>query len=1040
MTARAANVYSIAPGAPFLKTLVRAFRAGEMGLPAPDPSDPLALAATTIYVPTRRAARALRAEFAQTSGVSSAILPVIRPLGDFDEDAGFFAEGPGALSRFQPIGADERLLTLARLTQVWTGAMAMDAQSMIEGEAIAVPRTAADAVWLAKDLARIMDEMAREGVSWANIDRVDTAGLSSWWQHTRKFLEIATAAFPAYLAERNLSDPEEYRNAAIGAEAARLASAPLAGPVIAAGSTGSIPATAELLSVIAHLPNGAIVLPGLDRDMDDGAWQLIGETQTSPTSFSHPQYGLKKLLAKIGLARNEVNELGSVSAALRAREKMVSDALLPAESTESWAMAENAAPQALVAQALDGISLIEAPGEREEALAIAIALRAAIDEKREKTAALVTVNRDLARRVSAELLRFGIIADDSGGAPLANSPQAALFRSMLQCVFEPGDPVAILSLLKHPLALFSWEKADVALAARTLEMVALRGVIGSVSALTLAGRFEQSLRDAASAERRAAWSERVSEEHVARARELAEALCDALAPLAVLAQNGRNLSVSQAASASVSAFESIGRALGGGLQALYGGDGGEAFAAHLRGLITADSGFGFTAPDWPSIHAALISGKMVKPKSGSDPNIFIWGALEARLQEVDTLVLGGLNETVWPARPPDDPFLSRSMKNSLNLEPSERRTGQAAHDFQMALGAQTIILTRSARMDGAPTVASRWLQRLLAYAGEPQSKAMRRRGAQYLHWAGEIDSLPNIVLARRPEPSPPLELRPRHFSITEIGTLRSDRYAIYAKRILKLNPLDPLIREADERERGTLFHAIMAQFIKAGINLSNHEKACAALRRIAQKAFEEQQYPAEVLSLWHPRFDMLVESIVQIERLRGDDLRASHAEVGAIKALIPNSSVTLSGRADRIDERLDGAVDIIDYKTGSAPSAAQARALADPQLALEAALAQQGAFKGIGRAGVNDLAFYRLKPKGELKLDSLVFGAKGVPAEGLADKSWRELTRLVAYFSQPNAKYSSHVLPLPRAGDYDHLARVLEWSSGADASEAPLNE
>jgi ATP-dependent helicase/nuclease subunit B len=380
------------------------------------------------------------------------------------------------------------------------------------------------------------------------------------------------------------------------------------------------------------------------------------------------------------------------------------------------------------------------------------------------------------------------------------------------------------------------------------------------------------------------------------------------------------------------------------------------------------------------------------------------------------------------------------MKNSLNLEPSERRTGQAAHDFQMGLGAENVILTRSARMEGAPTVASRWLQRLTAYVGEAQAEAMTRRGAQYLQWAHDIDSLPNIDLEKRPEPIPPLALRPKHFSITEIATLRSDRYAIYAKRILKLNPLDPLIREADERERGTLFHAIMARFVAARIDLSDERKAATALRRIALKTFEEQEYPSEVLAMWQPRFDELVESIVQIERLRGDDIKASHTEISAVKTPIPDSIVTLSGRADRIDERHDGSVDILDYKTGAAPTAAQARALIDPQLALEAALAEKGAFKDVPPASVNDLAYYRLKSKGELKLDSLVFAKTGVPADELAEKSWRELTRLVAYFAEPRAKYASHVLPPRVEGDYDHLARVLEWSAGSDGSEAPADE
>ena len=329
--------------------------------------------------------------------------------------------------------------------------------------------------------------------------------------------------------------------------------------------------------------------------------------------------------------------------------------------------------------------------------------------------------------------------------------------------------------------------------------------------------------------------------------------------------------------------------------------------------------------------------------------------------------------------------------------------------------------------------------------GEAQTSVMTKRGAQYLQWADDIDSLPNIDLERRPEPSPPPALRPRHFSITEIATLRGDPSAIYAKRILKLLPLDPLIREADQRERGTLFHEIMTRFIKARIDLSDKAKAAAALRRIAMKAFEEQEYPYEVRALWQPRFDELVEEIVQMERLSGDDIKESHTEISAVKTPVPNSIVTLSGRADRIDVRLDGMVDIIDYKTGGTPTVTQARALTDPQLALEAALAGKGAFKGVSPASVNNLAFYRLKSKGELTLDSLVFdkngeSKEGFSAEDLAAKSWRELTRLIGYFAEPQAKYASHVLPPKREGDYDHLARVLEWSAGSDGGEAVPDE
>ncbi len=1032
---RRPNVFSIAPGVPFLTTLVSSVRSGAFDWPGPDPSNPLALASTTIYVPTRRAARALRALFAETGGTRSAILPVIKPLGEFDEDAAFFAS-PDAeeLSLDPPIASDERILTLARLTSAWSKQLGHDAPSLIAGENIMLPSTAADAIWLARDLAGLMDEMEREGVTWHELAKVDSDALAGWWQHTVKFLSIVTEAFPAYLAERGLSDPVAHRNAVLRAEARRLSDFPPAGPVIAAGSTGSIPATADLLAVIARLPQGAVVLPGLDKQMDEATWAHIGAIDAPASICGHPQFGLMKLLSKLGAMRADVQPLTEPARHLQAREKIISEALRPADTTDLWgASAGNHG------EALSDVVLIEAPGEREEALAIAIALRQALGENREHTAALVTPDRNLARRVSAELLRFGIVADDSGGTPLANTPQAALFQTLIRCVFAPAGPVDLLTVLKHPLSKFGRESAVSLRAAETLELVALRGNIGEVDAQTLGDRFERSLLEAAERSRRADWMDRVSGADIEAARQIAKSFRDALAPLQALAA-APHVSVPEAVHAAVAAFEMIGCDAEGSLAALYDGDHGEAFAAHLRGLVSAETGFVFSPEAFPDVHSALIAGKAVKPKTGSDPNIFIWGSLEARLQEVDTIVLGSLNEGSWPGAMPEDPFLSRGMKSSMRLDPPERRIGQAAHDFQMAMGTAKVILTRSLKSDSAPSVASRWLQRLTAFIGKTDTEAMRARGAQYLHWATEIDALPNMDLERRPEPSPPAELRPRHFSITEIATLRSDPYSIHAKRILKLLPLDPLIRVADERERGTLFHAIMAQFIETRIDLSNEEKACRALRRIALMSFEEQQYPFEVLALWQPRFDELVEGIVQMERLRGDDIKASHTEISAARTQIPNSSVTISGRADRIDERHDGMVDIIDYKTGTAPTVSQARALVDPQLALEAALTGRGAFNGIAAANVNDLAYYRLKSKGELHLDSLVHANKGVPAEELAEKSWRELTRLIGYFAKPDAKYSSHVLPPKKQGDYDHLSRLLEWSAGSDDSEAPADE
>lgn len=1033
---RRPNVFSIAPGVPFLTTLVSAVRSGDFGWPAPDASDPLALASTTIYVPTRRAARELRAMFSQTSGTQSAILPVIKPLGEFDEDSAFFASGEaGELSLDPPITADERLLTLARLTSAWKEGFGREAPSLIEGEPVMLPSSPADAIWLARDLAALMDEMEREGVTWQELATIDSEALAGWWQHTLKFLGIVTEAFPAHLAALDLSDPVAHRNAILRAEAQRLLEFPPEGPVIAAGSTGSIPATADLIAIISRLPQGAIVLPGLDALMDNDTWMHLSAADAPKSVCGHPQFGLMNLLRKLGGLREEVRDLRAPEPHLRTREAIISEALRPAETTHLWAAQPSNDLKANTNEALSGVSLVEAPDEREEALAIAIALREAIDDKRKFTAALVTPDRNLARRVSAELLRFGIVADDSGGTLLSNSPQAILFQTVLRCVFEPDDPVDLLLVLKHPLSRFGRAKDVVVRAAETLELVALRGVIGEVSADRLGDALAKELEKGAEKSRRPAWMDRVSRADIEDAREISIALKESLSPLQALAALPK-VSVQDAVKAAAYVFEALGRDGDGSLASLYDGDQGEAFAGHLRGLLATDNGFAFSPDAFPEIHKALISGKTVKPKTGSDPNVFIWGSLEARLQEVDTIVLGGLNEGSWPGVMPEDPFLSRGMKSNMQLDPPERRIGQAAHDFQMAMGTQKVILSRSLRRDGAPSVASRWLQRLTAVIGQEASDALRQRGGQYLFWADEIDRRDNIDLEPRPRPTPPLNLRPKHFWITDIEKLRRDPYSIYAREVLGLRPLDPLIRAPDERERGNLFHDIMHRFIAEGVP-GNQRGAEAKLRDIAVQAFADAELPLEVRTLWWPRFDQLVGPIVEEEMKRQHEIAASFVETGAGRTDIGDTGATISGRADRIDMLKSGGIDILDYKSGASPTKTAAAKLYNPQLALEAALAKRGAFRQLGPQNVSVLTYYRLQAKGELKLETVSPSKDAPQPDDLGDKAWARLIGLVTHFNQPETPYTSHVLsPVHPHNDYDHLARVLEWSAGNDGESA----
>lgn len=1031
------RIWSIPVGVPFLDQLAKSLLAGDLVPGFRFEDDPLSLAAATIYVPTRRAARALRAILGQHAGGRAALLPSIRPLGDFDEDAGFFdASESAALALAPPITAFDRIISLAPLVQAWTSRLPAHLAGLYD-EPLLVPASMADAIWLARDLAELMDEVETEGVEWSALEGLVADDLAGWWQVTVEFLKIVTATWPAVLAERDRSNPAMHRNALIDAEAARLKGAPPAGPVIAAGSTGSIPATARLLSVVARLPHGAVVLPGLDRSTDDAAWSLIGDTASDPTVYGHPQYGLKRLLETIGVERGDICDLGMAAPALQARAEFVSHAMRPAAATESWSGDRPRLEQTLDAGALEDVTLIEASNEREEAAAIAIALRLAI-EKPGATAALVTGDRELARRVSTELRRFAVMADDSGGTPLARTPPAALLQLLLETAMRPGDPLAILALLKHPLLHVGRNRQSVRVAAEWIELIGLRAGTARPDIAGLARLFDRRYEQLGASPRKAFWFDRLDEMQLRNCREVLANLTEVVRPLTDLRSTGQ-IAMRDLITASITAFEACGRDEQGALGTLYGGDPGSALAEFLRALLSTDSGLEIDPADWPDVVAGLIAGEMVKPRAGGDPRIAIWGALEARLQSVDTLVVGGLNEGSWPQGVEAGRFMSRMMKIGMNLEPPERRIGLAAHDFQMAMGTAKLVLSRSARSGDAPSVASRWVQRLLTCAGEGPARQMRGRGEIYMAWARDQDLGRDRPFAERPNPTPPVAARPRRFSVTEIETLRRDPYAIYAKRILGLRRLDPLDSDPGPAERGILFHEILHRFVHAGIDPDRSE-ALAQLTGIAKTCFAETGLPPDIEALWWPRFSAMAANIVDLEAHRATDVLQSYSEISAAATPVGETGMTLSGRADRIDVVAGGTAHVIDYKTGSSPSKGQAHILLSPQLALEGALLSRGAFPEPGRRAPSDLIYVRLRADGTVEQESILKHNRQVrTAAELCEEAWARLSGLLVHFAAPDTGYLSRALPFRAEdtdGDYDHLARVLEWSAGGEGEEA----
>lgn len=1031
----APRLFTIPPGVPFLPALADALATGRLvpGFPLAD--DPLALADAIIYVPTRRAARALRAVFANRTGAAAAILPTIRPLGEFEEDLGWFDENAPD-GRDPPIDRLERRLRLAPLVHAWKERLPAHLAARYE-EGLVVPATTADALWLAEDLARLIDTVETEGASWAGFRDIAVGRMSAWWEVTLDFLDIVTEAWLRHLAERQLSDPAAWRDAALRAEARRLSDNPPAGPVIAAGSTGSIPATADLLRTIAGLGRGAVVLPGLDTDMDAESRAALTDKSNDPTVYGHPQFGMVKLLGHLRATTDDVKVLAEPEPEAGQRTRLFAAALRPASATGTWpALRREIGAQSLSA-GLDGVTLIEAANERDEALAVAIALREAL-EAPGAVAALVTPDRALARRVSAELLRFGIHANDSGGAAFGTTPQGTLLALLLDTVFRHGDPVPIAALLKHPLLHAGRSRMAARAAAETLELVALRGGVGRPDIAAFDKLATSRLAELHSSEHKPFWWRRLADDDIAPAKQLAATIAEAVAPLARW-RTEREAGLQTIAADLAHAIEALGVDGDGSLAALYDGDAGEALATFLRSLVGVEAEFTFAASETPEVIGALSEGVVVKPRASSSARVFIWGALEARLQTVDKLVIGGLNEGTWPRQPEPGHFLSRVMMDELKLDPPERQIGQSAHDFVMAACARRLVLSRSARSGDAPAVASRWIERLVAFAGKEAMEAPRARGSRYLGLADALDRAERVPFAARPQPAPPLAVRPKRFSVTEVETLRRDPYAIYARHILRLDKLDGLMRDPGAVERGQLMHDALAGFVHAGTDPSA-PGALEALIAAGRAVFDKAALPADVDAVWWPRFVTTASGYLDWENGRSQEVVVRHAEISAGRTQVAATGITLSGRADRIDIRADGQAEIIDFKTGSTPSKAQAHTLIAPQLALEAALLARDAFEGIGVSTPVELAYVRLRPNGEVLFESVLkIGRSASPslktAVELGEESWRRFVELLDWFADERNGYRSRVLPFREGdieGDYDHLARVLEWSAGGD--------
>jgi ATP-dependent helicase/nuclease subunit B len=983
-------VFTIAPSAPFAESLAQ-------GLIARLGGDALALSSATIYLPTRRAARTFGDAFAHVLG-GAVLLPQFKPLGDSEEDDLFFDAANEGLELTPAIAPLRRQLLLARLIRQWDQA-GRDGQLSFAQSAV-----------LADSLCGVMDEMETQGCDLSKLDNLAPENLASHWEGVSRFLRLLRDQWPAILAAENAVNPAARRTQDLRALARRLETSPPAGPVIAAGSTGSIPATAELLAVIARLPQGAVVLPGLDQKLDEASWASLDDEKQS----GHPQFGLRQLLRTIGVDREDVRDWFD-GESNSAREILLSETLRPAPTTDAWRdLAEQGGDD--IRDGLKDIALIQAADPAQEALAIALALREAL-EVPGRTAALVTPDRNLARRVAAEMARWNITIDDSAGRPLAHTAAGTFLCLLTEAAAARFAPLPLLALLKHPFARRGQGSAAFRARARELDRWCLRGP-----------RPDPGLGGIAQA---------IAKAHQAYAPPPAQALAELaiwwdeiaaiLAPLeTVFAQPDTTIEAlldTQIAAAEALACDENSDCI------LWANSDGETAANFTAALGDAAQGLEAIEPgSWPSLFRNLAMKVPVRTAFGRHPRLAILGPLEARLQRFDLTILGGLNEGSWPQAAGHDPWFSRPMRKTLGLEQPERSIGLSAHDFAMLAASPCVLLSRSLKADGAPTIASRWLQRLQQLTGGLDLKTALAPVQDYAWLAAHLLDVPQGVRLPRPRPTPPVDTRPRRLSVTEIETWLRDPYAIYARHVLRLRALEALDEPIGPLERGTALHKALEDFIaqsRGGLP----DNAVAQLVSIADQIFTQAGIPKAALALWRPRFLGAARGFVEWERARHGTIAASHLEIrGSLKL----NDFELTGVADRIDILKDGTAAILDYKTGAIPSDKQVTQLLSPQLPLEAAMLAENGF-GIGEFIAEELIYLSLASESKARTPRTI-----EDADALAREAVKQLQRRIAWFREEATPYWPRVRPYRAdiTGDYDHLARVREWSPSGWGEDA----
>jgi len=947
----------------------------------------------------------------QETGGRPLLLPKIQPMGDVDEqDLSLSLAGTDALEDIlalpPAISPLRRRILLAKTIQAIEGFTNGFDQALALGDT----------------LASFLDQIIIEDLEFSDLSRIVPEEFSEHWQITLDFLKILSEAWPKILNEEGVIDGADRRNRLMGILSAHWQKTRPDTPIIAAGSTGSIPATAKLLSVIAGLPNGKLVLPGLDTHIDQESWNHL--------PASHPQYGFKTLLTNMGIGKDDVLLWPNAADTMQARNKLASEIMRPAETSKQWAGQYNKTPEhkQSLTEALKGLSLVETNNQREEAAMIALKFRETMENKT-STAALITPDRKLARRVSSYCKRWGITVDDSAGEKLSATSLGTYLLLLCEVAQSNMAPAILLALLKHKYASAGLNPARYNQNAYALDQYLLRGLAPPAGFNGLRTRYNDRLTDPHAA---------TPPDHLLEFIEVIEPLMQPFIDLMVSDKPQKFITFIKAHLELAEAFACTDTETG--QSRLWTNEEGEAAAAFFSELSEQSHSFDeMDGASYLRIISHLMGDIKVRPKYGTHPRLTILGQLESRLIDADIIILGGLNEGSWPPDPGHDPWMSRPMRKKFGLPDPERSIGLAAHDFIQSFCAPQVLITRAKNIDSAASVPARWLQRLDTVLQSAESDISILYDHTLLNWGNALDHQEETRPTTRPQPKPPADKRPKRLSVTQVETLMKDPYAIYAKKILRLDKLDDIEKPIEAREKGTLLHDVLERFVSAHPSTMPPNAKDILYGHASQHIACLHEDPA-IWSFWWPKFERLCDWFLDHEtnwrkyqKARPLALEAK----GTLSIKTKNADITLSGIADRIDLMPDGSCAIIDYKTGSGFSSEKMATGDTPQLPLEAIMLEQGAFAEHGIAAgkkASYLAYWSLSGGATAGKITPLPSTKQKDLESIIARTREGIAHLIDVFSQPDTPYiclpRAHATP--RFNDYEHLERIKEWAALED--------